>query len=66
VRKSEGRGDFKSAPAKTFSVNPESKSKDPRVSYAKSSNPAGRRTNDKRGNFSRDAFGAAKRKPSKI
>jgi superfamily II DNA/RNA helicase len=67
VRKSEGRGDFKSAPVKTFSANPESKSKDPRVSYAKSSNPAGRRTNDKRGNFSRDAFGGAKRsKPSEV
>lgn len=46
------------------------RSKDPRVSYAKSTNPA-RRTNDKRGNFSRDAAPvgrvAGKRsKPSKF
>jgi superfamily II DNA/RNA helicase len=57
-RRGEGRNenrssDFRDRAPKNQEARSE-KSKDPRVSYAKSSNPA-RRTNDKRGNFSRDA-----------
>jgi superfamily II DNA/RNA helicase len=57
-RRGEGRhesrnADFKDRAPRAQEARSE-KSKDPRVSYAKSSNPA-RRTNDKRGNFSRDA-----------
>jgi superfamily II DNA/RNA helicase len=57
-RRGEGRNENRNAGFKEraprHSETRSEKSKDPRVSYAKSSNPA-RRTNDKRGNFSRDA-----------